>query len=135
MGVGGMRKIAGAGGWTPTWVRMSYCRARYPRAAPCARPGGARRFTPQHYHCVTCSPASCAHRFQEVFSQDESRAPRMWGARDDVPAIAAAARLAAANVLAQLAVIRPPPGEGGKAQQGEQGERDGGERGGGVCRC
>eukprot|EP00198_Chlamydomonas_reinhardtii_P001037 XP_001690372.1 predicted protein [Chlamydomonas reinhardtii] len=45
-------------------------------------------------------------RFQEVFSQDESRAPRMWGARDDVPAIAAAARLAAANVLAQLALAR-----------------------------
>ncbi|KAG2432901.1 hypothetical protein HXX76_008632 [Chlamydomonas incerta] len=62
-------------------------------------------------------------RFQEVFSQDESRAPRMWGARDDIPAIATAARLAAANVLAQLAVLRPPPGEAAKAQPGgEQGD-------------
>ncbi|KAG2448827.1 hypothetical protein HYH02_006178 [Chlamydomonas schloesseri] len=59
-------------------------------------------------------------RFQEVFSQDESRAPRMWGARDDIPAIAAAARLAAANVLAQLAVIRPPPGEQQPQQQQQQ---------------
>ncbi|PNH08156.1 Protein ROOT HAIR DEFECTIVE 3 [Tetrabaena socialis] len=48
-------------------------------------------------------------RFQEVFSVDEAKAPRMWGARDDIPTIAQKARLAAASVLSQLAVMRLPP--------------------------
>ncbi|KAG2501180.1 hypothetical protein HYH03_000995 [Edaphochlamys debaryana] len=46
-------------------------------------------------------------RFQEVFSMDDKKAPRMWGTRDDIPSIAANARLAAASVLSQLAVMRP----------------------------
>ncbi|GFR42392.1 hypothetical protein Agub_g3264, partial [Astrephomene gubernaculifera] len=55
-------------------------------------------------------------RFQEVFSLDENRAPRMWGPRDDIPAIAQQARVAAASVLSQLAVMRPPPEEGRQGQ-------------------
>eukprot|EP00798_Chlamydomonas_sp_ICE-L_P005756 gene5756-6050_t len=45
-------------------------------------------------------------RFQEVFTLDASKTPRMWGPRDNIPAIARESRLAAAHVLAQLAVIR-----------------------------
>ncbi|GLC63350.1 hypothetical protein PLESTF_000026900 [Pleodorina starrii] len=52
-------------------------------------------------------------RFTDVFSLDDSKAPRMWGAGDDIPAIARNARLAAASVLSQLAVIRTADGEGG----------------------
>ena len=48
-------------------------------------------------------------RFTEVFTLDDRKTPRMWGPRDDIPSIARHARLAAANVLAQLAVIRSPP--------------------------
>ncbi|KXZ47030.1 hypothetical protein GPECTOR_38g267 [Gonium pectorale] len=55
-------------------------------------------------------------RFQDIFMLDESRAPRMWGPRDDVPAIAVQARLAAASVLSQLAVMRP---EAAGAEQGD----------------
>ncbi|EFJ52341.1 hypothetical protein VOLCADRAFT_79128 [Volvox carteri f. nagariensis] len=47
-------------------------------------------------------------RFTDMFSLDDKKAPRMWGAGDDIPAIAQRARLAAANVLSQLAVIRAP---------------------------
>lgn len=63
-------------------------------------------------------------RFQELFSMDDTKAPRMWGPRDDIPAIAQRARLAAAGVLAQLAVLRPPPGQPGQhaAEAGEGGE-------------
>ncbi len=68
---------------------------------------------------------------------DDSKAPRMWGPRDDIPAIAQRARLAAAGVLAQLAVLRPPPGQPGQhaAEAGEAGEavaKGGGSRGNGC---
>lgn len=48
------------------------------------------------------------HRFTEVFTLDANKTPRMWGARDNIPAIAKQARLAAATVLGQLAVVRSP---------------------------
>ncbi|GIL94426.1 hypothetical protein Vretimale_620 [Volvox reticuliferus] len=54
-------------------------------------------------------------RFTDVFSLDDKKAPRMWGASDDIPVIAQNARRAAAIVLSQLAVIRPP-GDAGKEQ-------------------
>ncbi len=47
-------------------------------------------------------------RFHEVFIMDESRNPRTWHPREDIAIIARTARAAAANVLAQLAVIRRP---------------------------
>eukprot|EP00877_Chromochloris_zofingiensis_P002056 jgi/Chrzof1/11851/Cz06g12110.t1 len=46
-------------------------------------------------------------RFQDVFALDESKTPRTWKAKDNIPKLARDARLAAANVLAQLAVERP----------------------------
>lgn len=58
------------------------------------------------YHCC---------RFQEVFTLDENKTPRMWSPKDDIPAMASVARQAAAGVLAQLAVMRPaaaPPAQG-----------------------
>lgn len=42
-----------------------------------------------------------------MFQYDENKTPRMWTAKENIPLIARDARLAAANVLAQLAVIRP----------------------------
>lgn len=49
-------------------------------------------------------PDAC--RFQAVFTRTES-GPRVWGARDDIPAQAAKARAAAARVLATLTYMRP----------------------------
>ena len=43
------------------------------------------------------------HRFTEMFTLDTNKVPHMWTARQDIPSIAKGARLAAANVLAQLA--------------------------------
>ncbi|GIL45756.1 hypothetical protein Vafri_2910 [Volvox africanus] len=51
-------------------------------------------------------------RFADVFSLDDKKSPRMWGPSDNIPAIAQKARRAAASVLSQLAVIRPPDEEG-----------------------
>ncbi|KAK9834006.1 hypothetical protein WJX81_002422 [Elliptochloris bilobata] len=54
-------------------------------------------------------------RFTEVFSRDEAGLPRSWGPSANVPAAARDARLAAARVLAQLAVLRldhPSPADG-----------------------
>ncbi len=42
----------------------------------------------------------------QVFSKDESGLPRTWGPRVDIPAVNQQARAAAAQLLAQLAVIR-----------------------------
>ncbi|KAF5828746.1 RHD3/Sey1 [Dunaliella salina] len=47
-------------------------------------------------------------RFTEVFTLDEQKTPRMWRPQDKIPSLAYDARLAASQVLAQLAVIRPP---------------------------
>jgi hypothetical protein len=47
-------------------------------------------------------------RFHDLFSMDEARNPRSWTPQEDVPRAARRARAAAANVLAQLAVIRRP---------------------------
>ncbi|KAG1660222.1 hypothetical protein FOA52_005092 [Chlamydomonas sp. UWO 241] len=47
-------------------------------------------------------------KFTEAFTLDRNKTPRTWGTRDDIPAIARDARAAAAGVLAQLAVVRPP---------------------------
>jgi hypothetical protein len=49
-----------------------------------------------------------ACRFTEVFTLDERKTPRMWSGRDHIPSIARDARLAAAHVLSQLAVMRGP---------------------------
>lgn len=73
---------------------------------------------------MCCLPASCCppsplqaaltkasrmkDRFHELFIMDEGRNPRTWHPREDIPKIACSARAAAANVLAQLAVIRRP---------------------------
>ena len=46
----------------------------------------------------------CVRRFTEMFTLDANKVPHMWTARQDIPSIAKGARLAAANVLAQLAV-------------------------------
>ena len=59
-------------------------------------------------HGLLPSSAPRRRRFQEVFTLDENKTPRMWGPKDDIPAIAHKARTAAAHVLAQLAVIRTP---------------------------
>jgi hypothetical protein len=42
----------------------------------------------------------------QVFSKDENGMPRSWGPRVNIPAVNQQARLAAAQLLAQLAVIR-----------------------------
>lgn len=40
---------------------------------------------------------------------DANKTPRTWQPTDNIPSIAHVARKAAANVLSQLAVVRPPP--------------------------
>jgi Root hair defective 3 GTP-binding protein (RHD3) len=50
------------------------------------------------------------YRFSEVLNVDERGTPRTWGASDNIMQIAQRARLAAANVLAQLAVVRRADG-------------------------
>ena len=45
-----------------------------------------------------------------MFTLDANKTPYMWTARQDIPSIAKAARLAAAHVVAQLAVLRVPNG-------------------------
>jgi hypothetical protein len=47
-------------------------------------------------------------RFTEVFTMDKNKTPRHWSAREDIPALARAARLSAGMLLAQLAVVRLP---------------------------
>ncbi len=42
----------------------------------------------------------------QVFSKDEGGMPRSWGPRANIPAANQKARLAAAQLLAQLAVMR-----------------------------
>lgn len=42
----------------------------------------------------------------QVFSKDEGGMPRSWGPRANIPAANQKARLAAAQLLAQLAVLR-----------------------------
>jgi hypothetical protein len=44
--------------------------------------------------------------FVQVFSKDEGGMPRSWGPRANIPAANQKARLAAAQLLAQLAVLR-----------------------------
>ena len=56
-------------------------------------------------------------RFTEMFTLDANKTPHMWTARQDIPVIARAARLAAAHVVAQLAVLRPPGGGGAEQQR------------------
>lgn len=51
-------------------------------------------------------------KFHSTFALDEQNTPRTWQPREDVPAIARQARLAAANVLAQLAVLREEDAKG-----------------------
>ena len=46
---------------------------------------------------------------RQVFSRDEAGLPRTWGASANIPAVNAAARLAAAQLLAQLALLRLGP--------------------------
>ncbi|GMH34197.1 hypothetical protein BSKO_02031 [Bryopsis sp. KO-2023] len=45
-------------------------------------------------------------RFGDVFNLDENKLPRTWTARDNIPSISKAARLAASDVLAQLAILQ-----------------------------
>jgi len=60
--------------------------------------------------------ARMRERFGAAFSVDpDTRAPRTWRPRDDVPALAREARMAAARVLAALAVRRGPDYVGGDA--------------------
>ncbi len=49
-------------------------------------------------------------RFSEAFTLDANKAPRTWRPHENIPALAKQARLEAAFLLAQLAVIRPPGG-------------------------
>lgn len=54
-------------------------------------------------------------RFNEVFQRDDAGMPRNWPPSADVPAVTAAARAAAARLLAQLAVVRMAGGVPGAA--------------------
>lgn len=45
-----------------------------------------------------------------MFTLDSNKTPHMWTARQDIPSIARNARLAAAHVVAQLAVLHKPDG-------------------------
>ncbi len=54
-----------------------------------------------------------------MFTLDADKTPYTWTARQNIPALAREARLAAAHVLAQLAVLRvaEPAAEGRQQQQ------------------
>ena len=56
-------------------------------------------------------------RFAEVFQRDDKGMPRTWQPGVDIPAATAAARRAAAALLAQLAVVRLQPAEGPDARE------------------
>ena len=45
-----------------------------------------------------------------MFTLDPNKTPHMWTARQDIPLLARSARLAAAHVVAQLAVLHKPDG-------------------------
>ncbi|CAL8460688.1 g219 [Coccomyxa elongata] len=59
-------------------------------------------------------------RFTEVFSKDEGGMPRTWGPRANIQAANQKARLAAAQLLAQLAVLRLDTAQEGEADVVEQ---------------
>lgn len=57
-----------------------------------------------------------------MFTLDKNKTPRHWSPREDIPTLAHTARLAAAGVLAQLAVLRRPKGTGGDAAEAQRQE-------------
>ena len=67
---------------------------------------------------MRCTPL----RFNEMFTLDKNKTPRHWSPREDIPALAHTARLAAAGVLAQLAVLRRPRSTGGDAAEAQRQE-------------
>ncbi|KAF8071092.1 RHD3 [Scenedesmus sp. PABB004] len=56
--------------------------------------------------------------FNHAFSLDEHGTPRTWRPKDNIPALARAARREAARVLALLAVVRGPDYAGGDGVEG-----------------
>ncbi|GAX72911.1 hypothetical protein CEUSTIGMA_g366.t1 [Chlamydomonas eustigma] len=57
-------------------------------------------------------------KFTEMFTLDANKTPHMWTPRQDIPKLAREARLAAAHVIAQLAILRiVDPGMGAASQK------------------